>query len=46
MKRSHGFNSVDGRMLSVTPGASAANRDLTDLCSGSAALQSLMEQYR
>ena len=29
MKQSHGFNSVYGRMPSVTSGASAANRDLT-----------------
>jgi 2-oxoglutarate ferredoxin oxidoreductase subunit beta len=29
MKQSHGFNSVHGRMPSVTSGASAANRDLT-----------------
>ena len=29
MKQSHGFNSVHGRMPSVTTGASAANRDLT-----------------
>jgi 2-oxoglutarate/2-oxoacid ferredoxin oxidoreductase subunit beta len=29
MKESHGFNSVHGRMPSVTSGASAANRDLT-----------------
>ena len=29
MKQSHGFNSVHGRMPSVTSGAAAANRDLT-----------------
>jgi 2-oxoglutarate ferredoxin oxidoreductase subunit beta len=29
MKQSHGFNSVHGRMPSVTTGANAANRDLT-----------------
>jgi len=29
MKQSHGFNSVHGRMPSVTSGASAANRELT-----------------
>lgn len=29
MKQSHGFNSVHGRMPSVTSGANAANRDLT-----------------
>ena len=29
MRQSHGFNSVHGRMPSVTSGASAANRDLT-----------------
>jgi len=29
MRQSHGFNSVHGRMPSVTTGASAANRDLT-----------------
>jgi 2-oxoglutarate/2-oxoacid ferredoxin oxidoreductase subunit beta len=29
MKQSHGFNSVHGRMPSVTTGAAAANRDLT-----------------
>ena len=29
MLRSHGFNSVHGRMPSVTSGANAANRDLT-----------------
>ncbi|MGV3708094.1 MAG: 2-oxoacid:ferredoxin oxidoreductase subunit beta [Gemmatimonas sp.] len=29
MKQSHGFNSVHGRMPSVTSGAYAANRDLT-----------------
>lgn len=29
MKQSHGFNSVHGRMPSVTSGASAANRSLT-----------------
>lgn len=29
MKESHGFNSVHGRMPSVTSGANAANRDLT-----------------
>jgi 2-oxoglutarate ferredoxin oxidoreductase subunit beta len=29
MKSSHGFNSVHGRMPSVTSGANAANRDLT-----------------
>ncbi len=29
MKGSHGFNSVHGRMPSVTSGANAANRDLT-----------------
>jgi 2-oxoglutarate/2-oxoacid ferredoxin oxidoreductase subunit beta len=29
MKQSHGFNSVHGRMPSVTTGASAANRELT-----------------
>lgn len=29
MKQSHGFNSVHGRMPSVTTGASAANRQLT-----------------
>ncbi len=29
MRQSHGFNSVHGRMPSVTTGANAANRDLT-----------------
>ena len=29
MRQSHGFNSVHGRMPSVTSGANAANRDLT-----------------
>ena len=29
MKQSHGFNSVHGRMPSVTSGAAAANRQLT-----------------
>ena len=29
MSQSHGFNSVHGRMASVTTGANAANRDLT-----------------
>ena len=29
MKHSHGFNSVHGRMPSVTTGANAANRELT-----------------
>src|SRR6185369_9278665 len=29
MRESHGFNSVHGRMPSVTTGANAANRDLT-----------------
>jgi 2-oxoglutarate ferredoxin oxidoreductase subunit beta len=29
LKQSHGFNSVHGRMPSVTSGANAANRDLT-----------------
>ena len=43
MKQSHGFNGVHGRMPSVTPSPSAANRDLADLRSGGAALRSLME---
>jgi 2-oxoglutarate ferredoxin oxidoreductase subunit beta len=31
MKQSHGFNSVHGRMPSVTTGAAAANRGLTTI---------------
>ena len=46
MMQSHAFKSVHGPMPSVTSGASSANRDLAHLCSGYAALQLVMEQYR
>lgn len=46
MKQWHGFDSVHGRMPSVTSGASSANRDLAHLRSGNAAVQLLMERYR